>query len=262
MSGSYPSSSIRTGSRCTTLTKLPVAFSARQQCQSRSGPHRETGNPPLEHVSAAVHVDVEIDRLADAQVAQLRLLEIGVDPDFAERADRHQVLPDLHVVARIDVSARDDAVDLRDDVAVAKVEFSLGEIAPGGFEFRLRLFDGRRIRRQAARRCGRCRPAASRTARPSPLGTARRNGRRPVAPRFESDPPGPEGRRKSFHPDRAASRPRSPPLGFRRQAQGDADLVDFGQIPVTPPGPRQTPPAVGRTPPGDRALCDQFLWPE
>jgi hypothetical protein len=31
---------------------------------------------------AAIHVDVQIDRLADAQIAQLRLLEIGIDPDF------------------------------------------------------------------------------------------------------------------------------------------------------------------------------------
>ena len=83
-------------------------------------------------LSVAVHVDIEIDRLADAQVAQLRLLEIGIDPDLAERADRHQILPDLHIVARIDVSARDDAVDLRDDVAVAKVQFGLSEIALGG----------------------------------------------------------------------------------------------------------------------------------
>jgi hypothetical protein len=29
----------------------------------------------------AVHVDIQIDSLADAQVAQLRLLEIGIDPD-------------------------------------------------------------------------------------------------------------------------------------------------------------------------------------
>ena len=97
---------------------------------------------------AAVHVDIEIDRLADAQVAQLRLLEIGVDPDLVERADRHQALADLHVVARIDVSARDDAVDLRDDVAIAQIELGLIEIALGGLELGLGLLDGRRVRRQ------------------------------------------------------------------------------------------------------------------
>ena len=97
---------------------------------------------------AAVHVDIEIDRLADAQIAELRLLEIGVDPDLVERADRHQILADLDVVARIDVSARDDAVDLRDDVAVAKIELGLGEIALGDFELGLGLLDGRRVGRQ------------------------------------------------------------------------------------------------------------------
>ena len=79
---------------------------------------------------------------------QLRLLEIGVDPDLVERADRHQALADLDIVARIDVSARDDAIDLRDDVAVAQVEFGLGEIALGGFELGLGLLDVRRVGRQ------------------------------------------------------------------------------------------------------------------
>ena len=130
----------------------------RQQRQRRSGPHREAGNAALEHVSAAVHVDIEIDRLADTQVAQLRLLEIGIDPDLVERADRHEILADLDIIARIDVSARDDAVDLRDDVAIAKIELGLGEIALGGLELGLGLLDGRRLRPPAGRRCGRCRP--------------------------------------------------------------------------------------------------------
>ena len=46
--------------------------------------------------------------LPDAQVAQLRFFEVGVDPDFVKRADRHQmdrhqILADLNIVARIDV---------------------------------------------------------------------------------------------------------------------------------------------------------------
>ena len=120
----------------------------RQQRQRRSGPLGKAGNAPLEHMAAAVHVDIEIDRLADAQVAELRLLEIGVDPDLVERADRHEALADLDIVARIDVSARDDAVDLRDDVAVAEVEFGLVEIALGDLELGLGLLDVRRVRRQ------------------------------------------------------------------------------------------------------------------
>ena len=124
----------------------------RQQCEGRSGPHREAGDPAVEHLPVAVHVDIEIDGLADAQIAQLRLLEIGVDPDLVERADRHQALPDLNIVAGVDVAARDDAIDLGDDVAIAKVELGQSEIALGGFELGLGLLDGRRICREPVER--------------------------------------------------------------------------------------------------------------
>ena len=100
---------------------------------------------------AAVHVDAQIDGLPDAQVAQLRFLEVGVNPDFVERANRHQVLADLNEIARIDVAPRDDTVDLRDDVGVTKIQFGLREIAAGSFEFRLGLLDRRGIGRIAGR---------------------------------------------------------------------------------------------------------------
>ena len=61
-------------------------------------------------------------------------------------------LPNLHIVARIDISARHNAINVRDDIAVAKVEFSLNEIALGGFELGFRLLDGRRIIRQSGQR--------------------------------------------------------------------------------------------------------------
>src|SRR6516225_11528750 len=38
----------------------------RQQRQRRSGPHRKAGDPALEYVPAAIHVDIEIGGLADA----------------------------------------------------------------------------------------------------------------------------------------------------------------------------------------------------
>jgi hypothetical protein len=89
--------------------------------------------------------DIKIGSLADAQVAQLRFLEIAIDPDLAERADRHQALSDLNVVARIDIAARDDAVDLRNNIGVFKVELGQSEVAFGGFELGLCLLDGRRL---------------------------------------------------------------------------------------------------------------------
>ncbi len=80
---------------------------------------------------AAVHVDFQIGLLSDPQIGQLSFLEIGVDPNFGERADRHQPLARLHVVPRIDVAPRDHAVDLGHDVAVPQVQFGLIEVALG-----------------------------------------------------------------------------------------------------------------------------------
>jgi hypothetical protein len=54
----------------------------------------------------------------------------------------------LNVIARINVPARDDAVNLRDDVTITKVQFGLSEIAVGDFEFSLGLFDGRSLGRE------------------------------------------------------------------------------------------------------------------
>ncbi len=78
---------------------------------------------------------------------KLASTQISLSERIAIRA-----LADLDIVARIDVSARDDAVDLRDDVAVAKIELGLGEIALGGFELGLGLLDGGRLRRQPGER--------------------------------------------------------------------------------------------------------------
>jgi hypothetical protein len=57
----------------------------------------------------------------------------------------------LNVIARIDVPARDDAVDLRDDVTITKIQFGLSEIAVGGFEFSLGLLDGRSLGRELSK---------------------------------------------------------------------------------------------------------------
>ena len=81
--------------------------------------------------------------MTDAQTGQLGLLEIGVDPDFRERADGHQALPRLDVVAGVDVAAGDYAVDGGDDVAIAEIQLGLIQVAAGLLEVGLRLLDGR-----------------------------------------------------------------------------------------------------------------------
>ena len=105
-----------------------------QQRQSRAGAHGEAGDASLERPLAAIHVHVEFHALADPQIAELSFLEIRIHPDVAQRADRHEALADLDVVARVHVATGDDAVDLGDDRAVAQIELRLVEIA-------LRLFD-------------------------------------------------------------------------------------------------------------------------
>src|SRR6185436_17511521 len=108
----------------------------------------EAGNAAFERLPATVHIDIEIDRLTDTQIAELRLLEVGIHPDLIDRADCHETLADLDIVARIDIAAGDDAIDFRDDVAVTEVEFGLCKITPGRFEPGLRLPDRRCRHRQ------------------------------------------------------------------------------------------------------------------
>ena len=100
---------------------------------------------PFELADLAVHVDLAAHALADAQIGELGLLEVGIDPDLGERADGHQALPGLDVVAGVDVAASDDAVDLGDDVAIAKVQLGLVEVALSLFQLGFGLLDGRGV---------------------------------------------------------------------------------------------------------------------
>ena len=54
----------------------------RQQGQRLPRSHGEAGDAALEFASPAVHVYLAADALADAQVGQLRFLEVGVDPNL------------------------------------------------------------------------------------------------------------------------------------------------------------------------------------
>ena len=65
-----------------------------------------------------------------------------------EQADRRQILANLNVVSRIDIPARHDAVDLRDDVAITKVQFGFREFPLGDLDFGLGLLDSRSLLRE------------------------------------------------------------------------------------------------------------------
>ena len=100
--------SIRTGNRWTTFTKLPVAFSGRQERRRGSGGRRESAHAPLER-TPRVGVDVNLDRLPDHDVAELGLLEVRDDVNAFQWLNRHERLARLHVVARIDRLPVDEA---------------------------------------------------------------------------------------------------------------------------------------------------------
>ena len=88
-SGSWPASStIFTGTRCTTLTKLPVAFSGGSRLNRAPVAAAMLSTLPVE-LAAAVGVDLDRSpRWPGAHVLELRLLEVRRDPDVVERDRR------------------------------------------------------------------------------------------------------------------------------------------------------------------------------
>ena len=129
----------------------------RQQRQSRAGAVGEAGNASLESPLAAVHVQLQFHALADPQIAELGFLEICVHPDVAQRADSHQTLTHLHVVAGVHIAPGDDAIDLRHNRAVAQIQLCLIEITLRLQQTRLGLFQIRARSGQPLRRCDRYR---------------------------------------------------------------------------------------------------------
>ena len=67
----------RTGRRWTTLTQLPVAFSAGSSEKVKPGAGAEALHPGLEH-DIGIGVDLDRRRLPGPHMGQLGFLEIGV----------------------------------------------------------------------------------------------------------------------------------------------------------------------------------------
>ena len=168
---------------------------------------------------------------------------------IGERANRHQALPDLDIVARINFAAGDDAVDLRVHRRAARSQPSLREIVPGGLELRLGLLDGRGVGRELGERAvdvaqflelveHRFRTLVERVHDAELGGTLLRV------------PPAPRGRTRRSRRDRAAlCRAHRPLQGLALQLQRDPDLGGFGQgLGEFRASRRQFPPPLGRTP--------------
>ena len=91
-SGSCPgSSTIFTGTRCTTFTKLPVAFSGGSRLNRAPVAAAMLSTCALKFL-AAVGVHLDDRALARPHVGQLRLLEVRGHPDVLERDERQQRL--------------------------------------------------------------------------------------------------------------------------------------------------------------------------
>ena len=105
---------MRTGTRCTILVKLPVAFSggSSENCEPEAGDTLDTMPLITRPSSASIPTSTVC---ADLDVAELRLLEVGVDVEVVERHQRHQPRSRLHVVADLDGLVADDTVEWRAD---------------------------------------------------------------------------------------------------------------------------------------------------
>ena len=99
-------SSMCTGSRCTTFTKLPLAFSGGSSDNAAPVP-AEPGHPAVKD-AIRIGVDMNVHVLADAKMFELGFLEVGVDPHVLQRQDRQEHLPRLNVIARIDGTSVDE----------------------------------------------------------------------------------------------------------------------------------------------------------
>ncbi len=122
---------MRTGTRCTTFSQLPVAFCAGSSEKAPPGAGREADHPAVVDHAAAVDVGGQFRRLADAHLAQLGFLEVGIDPDLLQRHDGHQRRAGCGALAELGAAPRHLAGDRRRHAAAAQRQ-------PGVAHFRRR----------------------------------------------------------------------------------------------------------------------------
>ena len=129
---------MRTGTRCTILVKLPVAFSGGStlNCAPVAGARLATWpwNASPGSTSASI-----VTGMPGAHVRELAFLEVGVDPEAVRRHQRHELRADRRVGAGARAAVADDAVDRRAQFGVAEVELRGVAIGDGAGQRRLRL---------------------------------------------------------------------------------------------------------------------------
>ena len=145
---------IQTDAHRQTLHDLdPVArgILRRQYRERTAGARSQAQHPAVEVHPRAVHVDRHIRALADAQVAELVLLEVGIDPHRLDRQDREHLGSRGDLLTELDCAAHDVAGHWRDDPRAR-----VGQ--PRRTQARFRLQNPRMRRRV---KCRRSRPACS-----------------------------------------------------------------------------------------------------
>ena len=111
---SRASTSILTGTRCTTLIQLPDAFCAGSSANAAPVPADMPVTRPWNKCAASVEVAAHLGGLADAQIPQLHFLEIRIDPQLIERNHGHQRLAGLDVLPQLHAAIGDVAGDGRE----------------------------------------------------------------------------------------------------------------------------------------------------
>ena len=133
-----PSSRMRTGTRCTILVKLPVAFSGGRMLNSAPVAGARLPTWPMKTSPGRTSALIR-DRQSRLHPGELALLEIGVDPEPLGRHQRDELGAHRREGAAARAAVADDAVDGRAQLGIAEVELGGVAIGDGGGEIRLGL---------------------------------------------------------------------------------------------------------------------------
>ena len=114
------SSTIFTGTRWTTLVKLPVALSGGSRREGAARPRR-----PTVHVASELEIGKGVDshpgRLADADVGHLGFLEVRERPDVRQRKDGDHLRADIDELAEAHLPLAHEAIGGRQNSRIAQI---------------------------------------------------------------------------------------------------------------------------------------------
>ena len=119
-SDGFWSSTIFTGTRCTTLVKLPVALSGGSSAKVLPVPGDQLSTWPVSSRSGKAST-VIARRLAEPHVGHLGLLVIRDHPDVRQRHDGDHLRADIDELAGPHLALADQPVGRRHDARVAQV---------------------------------------------------------------------------------------------------------------------------------------------